>query len=218
MPFGVGTGPVDNITAGAGTGFTLGGPAGAAIGGGAGLILSILGGVLSSEDSPYDEATRFALEQLAGRLDAIGASPYSKADVEGKVGEMKQTGRGAADVASGKIGASIAESLSAGGAPKGEPSASIYVSELAPVIARGEEMAVESEKFGMNFLQTMDDASKRRLLTALGMLSGTSGMQPGMTPGQEGAAGFLQVLNLLTTGAGNFAQMYRDLNYKPIEV
>ena len=182
-----------------------------------GILTSIFGGATAAQASPYDEATKYALETLMAKLPGLESTPYSKGEVEGKVSGMKSTLRGAADVSAGRVGASLAEGLGAAGVPKGHPSASIFTSEMAPVIARGEEGAVQAEQYGMDFFANMDNAAKQRLLQGLNLMMGGAGMQPTMTPGQEGFAGFMQTLNLLATGAGNIGSAYKDLTHKTIE-
>ena len=216
MPFGMSNqGPVSNMTTGASVG-AIGGPVGAGIGAGVGLLLSIFGGNTAGQDSPYDEATKYALETLMKKMPGLESTPYSKGEVEGKVSGMKSTLRGAADVSAGRVGTSLAEGLSASGVPKGHPSSSIFTSEMAPVIARGEEGAVEAEKFGMDFFANMDANAKQRLLQGLNLMMGGAAQQPTMTSGQEGFAGFMQTLNLLATGAGNIGSAYKDLTHKSI--
>lgn len=205
---------ISGILEGAGTGFALGGPIGAGIGG----ILSVLSGIFGSKDSPHDAATAAILQRLEREMANLATPSYSQGQVEGKVGEMQQTVRGAANVAATQTGTALAESLSAGGTPSGQPKGEIYTAALAPTIAQGERDAASVEQWGMQFWASLDDAAKQRLLAGLGLEANVAGMQPSMTKDQKGIATFLQTLNLLTTGFGNVAQGYTDITHKNIEV
>ena len=187
------------------------------IGGIAGLGTSILSGIFGAKDSPHDVAVQEILQRLEREMGYLKSTPYSKGEVEGKVGDIQQTLRGAADIAATKTGTALSESLSAAGVPSGQPKGSIYTAELAPVVAEGEKGAAAAEQWGMQFWASLDDAAKTRLLTALGMEGNIANMQPSMTGGQKGIATFLQTLNLLASGFGNVAQGYKDLTYKPLE-
>jgi hypothetical protein len=192
----------------------LGGPVGAGIGG----ILSVLSGIFGAKDSPADAATQNLLAKLERELKGLSTPSYAKGEVEGKVGEMQQTVRGAANVAATATGTALAESMGAGGTPGGQPKGEIYTAALAPVIAQGERDAASVEQWGMQFWASLDDAAKQRLLAGLGLEAQVAGMQPSMTKDQKGIATFLQTLNLLTTGFGNVAQGYADFTHKNIEV
>jgi len=187
------------------------------------LLMSLLGfgglgSIFGGQDSPRDEAIRYALEQLKKQMPNLQTMPYSKGEVEGRVGGMQQTLRGAANVAAGQIGSSLAESLPAAGVPKGQPSGSIYTSELAPVIAEGERGAVGAEQWGMDFFAKMDADTKNRIINSLGVLTGAAGQQPEMTGGQKGFASFLQAMNLFASAFGNLGKGWKDYNYQPINL
>ena len=175
-----------------------------------------LSSIFGSKDSPRDEAIAYALDRIKKEMPWLKQLPYSKGEVEGKVDEMSQTARGAANVAAGQIGASLAESLPAAGVPKGQPSGSIYTSEMAPVIAQGERDAIGVEQWGMDLFSKMDSESKNRIISSLGLLTGTAGQQPDMTKDQKAIATFLQSINLFSSAYGNLAKGYKDFNWKPI--
>jgi len=109
-----------------------------AVGGGLSLLTSIFG----SQDSPRDRAVEELLKRLDRELEYLRTPSYTKGEVEGKVGEMKQTVRGAANVAATTTGTSLAEAFGAGGTPSGQPKGEIYTAALAPTIAQGERDAV----------------------------------------------------------------------------
>jgi len=181
-----------------------------------GGVMSILSGIFGSKDSPQDKASMAILQRLEREMANLSTPAYSQGQVEGKVGEMKQTVRGAANVAAAGTGTALAESMGAGGTPSGQPKGEIYTAALAPVIAQGERDAASVEQWGMQFWASLDDAAKERLLQGLGLEAQIAGMQPGMTKDQKGISTFLQSLNLFSTGMGNLAQGYKDLTHKSI--
>ena len=203
---------LEGVAGGAGAGMALGGPVGAGIGG----ILSVLSGIFGAQASPHDAGTQELLAKLEREMQSLKAPSFSQAQVEGKVGEMKQTVRGAANVAATATGTALSESLGASGTPSGQPKGEIYTAALAPTIAQGERDAASVEQWGMQFWASLDDAAKQRLLAGLGVEANLVNQLPNMTSDQKGIATFLQTLNLLTTGFGNVAQGYTDITHKNI--
>ena len=183
---------------------------GTAIGAGVGGLLSVIGGLFASGDSPSEEAYQQIFDMLKDYMPELKQQAYSKSEIQTIVNNLRQTYRGAADVAAGKIGSAIGES----GVAKGGGFADYYTQALAPVIAQGEAGAAAADQFGVQAYSTIKDQTSQRVLQAMGLMSNTAGGLPSMTPGQKGTAGFLQTLNLLSTAGGNFASMYKNLNTK----
>jgi len=63
----------------------------------------------------------------------------------------------------------------------------------------------------------MDENAKNRLLQAYSALIGVSGMQADQTPVQKGILSGLNFADIFSTGAGNLAEMFKNLNYEPIK-
>lgn len=186
----------------------------AAIAGGTGL----LSGLFSSGDSPKDEAMKEALKLVKEKLPYLSQSAYSKGDISTLVNVLSQIYRGGADVAAGKLGANLAEQFGATGTPAGQPQASMYVSELAPTIARGEELSGQATQWGAELFANMDAQTKSRVLGALQLISQLSAGRADMTPLQKGVAGFLQGANIAATGMGNVSKAWADMNKEYINL
>lgn len=176
---------------------------------GSGLI-SALGGLLSSGDSPQEEAYAKVFEMLKQYMPELKQEAYSKDEINTIVESLKQMYRGASDVAAGKIGSAIGES----GVAKGGGFADYYTQALAPTIAQGEQGAANATEWGVNTYSDINNQTKNRVLQALNSMTGTAAGLPSMTGTQKGISGFLQSLNLFSSGAGNFANLYKSLNTK----
>ena len=176
-----------------------------------------LGGFLSMGDSPQDEATKQALANLKKYMDTLQTPAYSKGEIESQGQQMQDRAGGAANIAAGAIGSSLSEGLAAGGVPQGQPSASIYTSELAPVIAQGERDKNNIQQQTMELWANLDNTAKARLLSALGLEGQLAGQLPDMNDPQKFLSGFLNTSNIAATGYGNIAQLLKNLNYQPVK-
>ena len=183
-----------------------------AIGIGAGL-LSTLGGLLSTGKSPQEKAMEEMFAMIKQYIPEMSKTPYSKEEINSLVKQMQQMYRGGANVAAGQIGSAIGES----GMPKGQGWSEYYTQALAPVIAEGENKSAGAMGWGAETYGGMFDQAKGRVSSMLGTATQAGSMLPQMTGGQKGLAGFLQTLNLLASGGGNFANMYKNLNWKPVD-
>ncbi len=187
------------------------------------LILGLLGGgsgimSLFSGDSPQDEATKYALEKIKEYLPELSKSAYSKSEVGNLVSQFKQGIGTSTDIAKTGIATSLAESMGAAGVPQGQAQGSMYTSELAPLDANAVTQKAGIDKWGAEFWSSLDSEAKNRVLQALSSLTGAATMQPAMTGGQEAMATFLQAFDLLSKGGGNLASMFKDLDWKPLNV
>jgi len=98
-----------------------------------GLIISGLAGLISgflgSSTSPQEEEVRKIMDKLYNEVDWIKQLPFSKEELlQGILPQVQKTFRGAADVAAGKIGATIPE---VSGAPQGQSFMEYYTQALA---------------------------------------------------------------------------------------
>lgn len=184
---------------------------------GIGGIASALIGLIGAQDSPQDEATKYIMEQLKAYLPTAGKTSYSKGEVGGLVDSFKQSIDTSTDIAKTGIATSLAEGMGAAGVPQGQPQGSMYVSELAPLEAGAVKEKAGVDKWGAEFWASLDEAAKNRVLSALGAGGGIASNMSGMTGGQKGLATFLQAINLLSTGGGNIAKMFKDINWKPLD-
>ena len=148
MPIGASNarGIAEDALTGAATG-SMFGPVGAGVGG----ILSVLSGIFGAQASPHDTGTQELLAKLEREMQGLKAPSFTQGQVEGKVGEMKQTVRGAANVAATATGTALSESLGASGTPQGQPKGDIYTAALAPTIAQGERDAASVNSGVCNF-------------------------------------------------------------------
>lgn len=179
--------------------------------------LSGLMGLLGMGDSPQDEASKYALEQLKAMMPSLQQTAYSKDEIGGLVDSFKRSVGISTDIAKTKMGTSLAEGMGAAGVPQGQPSASMYVSELAPLDANAVSQKAGIDKWGAEFWASLDSDAKNRTLQALNSLAGVSGMQSDLTGGQKGVITFLQAFDLLSKGGGNLADMFKNLNWQNID-
>jgi len=186
-----------------------------------GLILGLIGGgsglmSLFSGESPQDEATKYALEQMKKYLPELSKSAYSKGEVGTLVDQFKQGIGTSTDIAKTGIAISLSEGMGAAGVPQGQPQGSMYTSELAPLDANAVTQKAGADKWGAEFWASLDSDAKNRTIQALNSLTGTATAQPGMTGTEKSMATFLQAFNLLSKGGGSLASMFKDLNWKPL--
>jgi len=181
---------------------------------GGGLLSSILGGIFGSGGGPGDKASEYAMQELMAKIDAgtFGKTLFSQNELDTRINAQKNIARGSADVAAGRIGSLLAEKFGATGTPEGQPRASMFVSELAPVIAQGERDAIGIDQFGMNIAENQfQNAQSLQLKALLGALQGSQ-VLPAMSDTQRGIASGLQMMNLLASAFGNVAKGYKDFN------
>lgn len=171
---------------------------------------------LFSGESPRDKGFEEMLKMVKENMAVLKSTPYTKAELEGIVEGMKTKLTGAASVGAGAAGNKIAESLGAAGTPQGQPSGSMYVSEVAPTIAQGQFLSTEADKFGVEAFSKMDANSKQMLLQALGLMGGGAQGLPDMTSGEKSMATLLQSFDLFTKGFGNLMKGVKDYNYQPV--
>jgi len=179
---------------------------------------SLLGGIFGSQDSPRDEAIAQAMEELRAAIPGLGSTPFTQGQVESKIGGFKESVDVSTDISKGAAGTSLAEGLGAAGVPRGHPSSSIFVSENAPLDAAAVSTKAGLDKFGLEFIKNMDESAKNRLLQAYSALIGVSGAQPGQTGAQKGILSGLNFLDIFSTGAGNLASLFKDINFEPLKL
>jgi len=177
-------------------------------------LLSLGGGLLGSKSSPQEDYYKQMSDMAKGYMPYLSSTAFSKSDLDNIVKSISGMYRGAANVSAGAVGASLGERLNASGVPNGQPSASMYVSELAPIIAQGEQGAAGATQWGTNLFADLDAQAKSRTLNALKIMGDFGIGMPTQTSGQRGLMSGLSSLDLLMKGYGNFAQAYKDFNTK----
>ncbi len=183
---------------------------GAGISGGIAGLISTLGGIFASGDSLQEESYQKIFKMIQDYLPELKKQSYSKAEIETIVKSMQTMYRGAGNLAATKVGQAIGES----GVTPGQGFAEYYTSSVAPIMAEGQQQAAGAEQWGVGAYNDIYNSAKDRTLQGLNLMTGAAAGMPNMSSGQKGIAGFLQTLNLLATGGGNFANMYKNFNMK----
>lgn len=181
-------------------------------------VSSIIAALIAAGDSPRDEATRLAMEELLAAIPGLGQTTFTEGEVQNKISDFKESVDISTDISKGAVGTSLAEGLGAAGVPKGHPSSSIFVSENAPLDAGAVRTKAGLDKFGLEFIRGMDEAAKNRILQAYAALIGIAVEQPGQTSAQRGVLGGLNALDIFSTGAGNLASLLKEINSEPIKL
>lgn len=176
----------------------------------------LLGGLFGSADSPRDEAIARAMEELRAIIPELGETAFTRGEVESQISGFKRDIDVSTDISKGAVGTSLAEGLPAAGVPRGQPSSSIFVSENAPLDAGAVESKSRLDQFGLEFISNMDESAKNRLLQAYAALIGVSGAQPQQTGAQRGIISGLNFFDIFSTGAGNLADLFKNLNFEPL--
>lgn len=110
------------------------------------------------------------------------------------------------DIAAAGLAPSISERSMAAGVPEGQPSNSMYVSELAPIKAQGIQTGEQTFLDFLSKIESMDAQRKNSALQALGMsLGGASNLEDSNWFG-KGLSGALQGGNLGFSMLGNLGQ------------
>lgn len=170
-----------------------------------GLLVSGLAGLISgflgSGKSPQEDEVRKIMDKLYEEVDWIKQLPFSKEELmKGILPQVQKTFRGAADVAAGKIGATIPE---VSGAPQGQSFMEYYTQALAPEIAKGEELAGNAQMDFTKMYADMETNAKSQTLDAYKMLLGGAEGLPNTTGGQRFFMNFLQGAQMGSTAYGN---------------
>ncbi len=164
------------------------------------ILSSILGGAFSGGDSPQEKASKEVLGKLEDNEDWLKGSPFTKEEImNALLPAVQKIYRGAADVAAGKIGATVGETDVAGGQGFME----YYTQALAPVIAEGENKAGAAvSEFG-KWYSELDAEKKNRFLQTMNLELQAVGGLPTMTNMQKIFTGAMKGANIGTTAMGN---------------
>lgn len=170
------------------------------------LAISTLTGFIGGQKTPRDEVTAQILRQLDSIL------PYFNRNIKGEVTSLVDAYKSNIDkslaLAKTQAGTTLAEAFGSLGVPSGQPSASMYVSEMAPLEAKALESKSQIDMWGAEYLKSYEMQQLQGLLNLLGIKSQLSSQAPDMTPMQAGLLSALSGFRLATSGAGNLYDIF----------
>jgi len=170
---------------------------GALISAGTGLLTSILGG----GESPSEEKISQLLDQLMADKSKFTDMPFSKDEIMNAIVPAIQSYyQQAADVSAGSVGARLGEADVAGG----QATSDLFMQQLAPIIAKGQQQSAQAEQWGVGTVNQMDKDSKNMLAQFYQMALGGSQGMADMSSGQRDTLNFL-------TGSEIGGNMYGNL-------
>jgi hypothetical protein len=165
---------------------------------GAGLISGLAG----MGSNPKEDAIKSLLSKLED-ADFFKDTAFSKDELFNSImPSIQQMQRGGADVAAGRVGASIGESDVAGG----QAYFDYYLQSLAPIIAKGEGDAANTYKQFVELYNNMDVTRKGQFLQKMSLETNLMNGLPGMNETQKFMSNFMNGANLGATAYGNVAQ------------
>lgn len=166
-------------------------------------VSGLVSGLFASEESPQEKAFGRIQQTLEESEEYFKSTPFTKDEImKGLLPQVQKIFRGSADVLAGKLGARTGEAGIAGG----QSSMDYYIQSIAPVIARGEELAGGAVMQFSNFWATLDTQAKNRFLESIKTQLGAAAGLPTETAGQRGVVGFLQGADIFSTGFGNISK------------
>jgi len=165
----------------------------------------LLSGILGSGTSPSEEGFQKLFNELYNNMDFLKQTPFSKEELfQSILPAVQSTFRRSADVAAAKAGATIPESVG-GSVPEGQGFMDFYINALAPIIAKGENLAGQANVNFVDLYNRMDSEAKQRFLQAIQLGGNLAGGLPGQTGGQKFFTNFLQGADIGSTIQGNIA-------------
>lgn len=170
----------------------------------AGSLIGGLGSLFGGSDKNKDLDK--ILKQLESMLPDLQKGAFTKDELMGIGEQQKQNFATSGDVAAAGLAPSISERNMAGGVPEGQPSNSMYVSELAPVKAQGIQMGEQNFTNILQLIEQMDSQGKARALSALSTQLNAVGGKDDMNDFGKTLSGILQGGNLGMTALGNYGQ------------
>lgn len=183
------------------------------------LAGSLIGGIGSLfGDDGKNKKLDSVLKQLQSMLPELSKGAFSKDELL-KYGEnAKNAFATSGDIAAAGLAPSISERNMAMGVPEGQPSTSMYISELAPIKAQGMQMGEQNFTNILQLIESMDSQSKARALSALSTQIGAIGNQDDMNAFGRTLSGMLQGGNLGMTALGNLGQYEYWKNKKTVDL
>ncbi len=167
------------------------------------ILSSILGGALSTGESDQEKASKEILSTLQENEDWLSGSPFSKEEImNALLPAVQKIYRGAADVAAGKLGATIGEGDLAGGQAFME----YYTQALGSVIAEGETNAGNAVSTFGKWYSDLDSERKNRFLQTMNLELSAVGGLPTLTNLQKFFTGAIKGADIGTTAMGNISQ------------
>ncbi len=175
-------------------------------------LLSGLGGIFGESDK--EKYLKDALDRIYANEDYVKSLPFTKDELFNQIFPLiKQLNIGASDVAAGRLGSAIGESSANVGG--GQNFSDLYVQTLAPVIAEGQQLSAKALQDLVGLYASMDDASKRRLISLLGLTMQGSEALPSLTDFQAFITNSLQGFDIGSKILGNIdlADYFRNKKF-----
>lgn len=158
------------------------------------------------------------LKQLQNMLPELQKGAFTKDELLQYGQDAKKAFATSGDVAAAGLAPSISERNISAGVPEGQPSNSMYISELAPIKAQGIQMGEQNFSQILSLIEQMDSQGKARALSALSTQLGAIGSQDDMNSFGKALSGLLQGGNLGMTALGNYGQYEYWKNKKTVDI
>lgn len=181
-----------------------------------GSLLGGLGGIFGGSDK--DKNLSKILQQLQSMIPELGKGAFSNEQLLSYATNAKKNITQSGDIAAAGLAPSISERSMAAGVPEGQPSNSMYVSEIAPVKAQAMQAGEQTFLDFLTKIEGMDAQRKSNVLQALGMSANVASGKDDMNWFGKGLSGALQGGNLGFTMLGNMGQYDYWKNKKNVTV
>lgn len=169
-----------------------------------GSVLGGLGGIFG--DSSKDKDLSKMLLKLQSMIPELQKGAFTNEQLLSYATNAKKNITQSGDIAAAGIASSISERSMASGVPEGQPSNSMYVSEIAPVKAQAIQSGERTFLDFISQIEMMDAQKKSNVLQALGLSSNITSSKDDMNWFGKGLSGILQGGNLGMTALGNYGQ------------
>lgn len=169
-----------------------------------GSVLGGLGGIFGDNDKNEDltkligQIQKMIPDLLNGNMSTEQLLQYAT--------EAKKNIKASGDIAAAGLAPAISERNMSAGVPEGQPSTSMYVSELAPVKANAIQSGEQTFLDFLGKIEQLDAQRKTSALQALGMSLNATTAKDDMNWFGKGLSGALQGGNLGFTMLGNLGQ------------
>lgn len=179
-------------------------------------LIGGLGSLFGSNDK--DNKLNDLLKQLQSMMPELQKGAFTKDELLQYGNDAKKAYATSGDVAAAGLAPSISERNMSAGVPEGQPSNSMYVSELAPIKAQGIQMGEQNFTNILQLIEQMDSQSKSRALSALTTQLGSINSQDDMNTFGKTLSGVLQGGNLGMTALGNYGQYSYWKNKQTVDI
>ena len=182
-----------------------------------GSVIGGLGGLFGGSGDKNDKLLEI-IDKIQSMVPELSKGVFGSEQLLNYAQQARKGMATAGDVAAAGIAPSVSERNLAAGVPEGQPSTSMYVSEVAPVKAKGIMAGQQTFLDFLSQIEQLDAERKATALKALGMsLAGTQGMSDTNDFGRA-LGGALQGGNLGFSLLGNLGKYEYYSNKKDINV